>query len=221
MIRTHYSPGNQKPRARARARETDRGDYTRGYTSDDSREIDGRIPAGFRRSSVRTPRPAIASDAGAINAMRRRAGPPSLTPPAAQWPLRSPSSDESGEARVLFSFSFKFSLLSTGADGDASHRFEVVVATALGRLAAQPDRPMACRLLPSAILPLPEHKEAADRAAAETHDRSAAATPAPPPPPPPSPSVLPLPQRGGGSTCVLRLRSFGVLTFDIGVLWQD
>lgn len=72
---------------------------------------------------------------------------------------------------LILSISLSLSPLSSGGDDDASYRCEVVVATALGRLAEQPDRPMACRLLPSAILPLPEHKEAADRATAETHDR--------------------------------------------------
>ena len=91
-------------------------------------------------------------------------------PHSGHYPRRHATNEE---ARFCFLFFlFNFALLYNGDDDNASYRCEVVVATALGRLAAQPDRPIACRLLPSAILPLLEHKGAADRAIAETHDHS-------------------------------------------------
>lgn len=95
-----------------------------------------------------------------------------------------------GESVFCFFFFSPFSFRD--ATRQESIRCEVVEATALGRLAVQPDRPIALWLSPSAILPLPKHKEAANRATAETNDRRRLA-------------AVSTPIR---STCVLRLRSF-------------
>ncbi|EFN66539.1 hypothetical protein EAG_11033 [Camponotus floridanus] len=79
---------------------------------------------------------------------------------------------------------------------DVPVRREAVLATALGRLTAQPDRPIARLLLPSAILPLPEHKDAAEPSVAERRRKRPivacpVSIPLPPTPPPPPPPPLP------------------------------
>lgn len=93
----------------------------------------------------------------------------SSIPRTAQWPLHSPSRRAEREVCFVFFFSFYYSFFSfSGGDDDALPvRRDAVVATALGRLTAQPDRPIARLLSPSAILPLPEHKDAAEPSAAE------------------------------------------------------
>lgn len=138
-----------------------------------------------------------------------------FTPRAAQWPLHSSSRRPCFVSFLCVLFFCSFFLLYSETRRDVSVLHEVVVATVLRRLAAQPDRPIARLLSPSAILPLPEHKEATDRTVAETHDHRFH---------PYTTTTIILGHchhhyhpNGGGSTCVLRLRSFvGVLTFDMG-----
>lgn len=230
---------SEQASARARARRTDRGDdlYTAGIcTATISQPIDGRIPPVFRsfvRSYVRLfvrSHPRV--DAGAINEREDA--------PGGHLLLHEPHSGHYTRRRdewrsvfcflslLILSISLSFSSLlrrrrrrvlplrSRGSDcsretGGAARSTNGVPAFTERHLA--PTRAQRGRR--------PSDRGNARPATRSSFHPCAAAHPHP---------VHPHRRHrlrhyyypsSGGSTCVLRLRSFGVLTFDIGVLWQD